>query len=268
MPVARGDQLVMRAVRADLADRAFDVSVRPKQNAMDANSLTQTVFYENELWVRAHLPRVSSLIIAEDAFEDERSMYLVNEARDVKCDLLQYISAKGTFSEVHARIIFSQVVSALSLCHENNVVHRDIKLPAIYLDPTFKKAYLSGFRFAEVLKHSTQLLTDRRGSPAYVSPEMLRSKQYLGQSADVWSLGIVLYIMLCGAYPFVDQDPKKLFEKIMTGKLYLPGHLSGPARQLLTQMLERKPDNRITLAEIVRHPFMSVSDDEEQMVPN
>lgn len=282
MPFSRGDQLVLRAIRPDLNNRAFDVNIRPKTNEACAvaarttcaqqcreNETVQRSFFQNELWVREHLPSHPHLLIALDAFEDEHRAFLVHEARDIQGDLLKYVASQGRLSEPEARDLFEQIVEAVAFCHHHNVVHRDIKLPVLLLDSTCKKIYLSGFRYAEVLQNANQLLTDRRGSPAYVSPEMLQSKMYSGQCADIWSLGVVLFVMLCGTYPFVDRDPRQLFEKIMHAKINLPQWLSPNARDLLNRLLCRNPMTRATLQEVMTHPWMRSArgNDSEQCVP-
>lgn len=102
-------------------------------------------------------------------------------------------------------------------------------------------------------------LTDRHGCPAYVSPELLASGggSYSGRAADVWSLGVSLYTMLVGRYPFQDTRPAALFTKIRQGAFSLPAGLSPAARCLLGCMLRRSPAERLKASELLMHPWFS-----------
>lgn len=265
-PTLRGDHYFMRATRADRPGVIFDVTVFPKQISLqNFPSIGMNAAIENELWIRRHLPENPHISLAVDALETSNCHLLVSEFHDFHFDMLKLIATKGRFAESHAKHLFKQLVETVAFCHSNNVVHRDIKLPVIYLDASLSHLWLGGFRFGEVLASKDFFLTDRRGSPAYVSPEMLMCRQYRGQPADVWSLGVILFIMLCGAYPFVDKDPHVLFDKIKHGKLSFPSHLSTTPRSLLLQILDRNPNTRITATDILNHAWFS--EREDQAVP-
>lgn len=99
-------------------------------------------------------------------------------------------------------------------------------------------------------------MSDTHGCPAYVSPEILSSSApYSGRMADMWSLGVMLYTMLVGRYPFHDPDPATLFSKIRRGQCCLPEGLSPRARCLLQSLLRREPGERLTAAELLAHPW-------------
>ncbi|KAG7270198.1 hypothetical protein CRUP_035930 [Coryphaenoides rupestris] len=99
-------------------------------------------------------------------------------------------------------------------------------------------------------------MSDTHGCPAYVSPEILSgSAPYSGKMADVWSLGVMLYTMLVGRYPFHDPDPATLFSKIRRGQCCLPEGLSPGARCLLQSLLRKEPAERLTAAELLAHPW-------------
>ena len=107
--------------------------------------------------------------------------------------------------------------------------------------------------------HGDDSLTDRHGCPAYASPELLSSGRgsYSGCAADVWSLGVSLYTMLVGRYPFQDARPSALFAKIRQGSFSLPPWLSAAARCLLGCMLRRLPAERLKASELLMHPWLS-----------
>lgn len=102
-------------------------------------------------------------------------------------------------------------------------------------------------------------LTDRHGCPAYVSPELLTdgTRSYSGRAADIWSVGVSLYTMLIGRYPFQDTRPAALFAKIRRGAFAVPRWLSPQARCLIGCMLRRSPAERLTAAELPMHPWLS-----------
>lgn len=99
-------------------------------------------------------------------------------------------------------------------------------------------------------------MSDTHGCPAYVSPEILSgSAPYSGKMADMWSLGVMLYTMLVGRYPFHDPDPATLFSKIRRGQCCLPEGLTPKAKCLLQSLLRKEPLERLTAAELLAHPW-------------
>jgi tribbles-like protein len=115
---------------------------------------------------------------------------------------------------------------------------------------------LEGLEDCRVLEGEDDSMSDTHGCPAYVSPEILNvSSSYSGKQADVWSLGVMLYTMLVGRYPFHDPDPATLFSKIRRGQCCLPESLSPRAKCLLRSLLRKEPWDRLTAAEVLIHPW-------------
>jgi serine/threonine protein kinase len=181
--------------------------------------------------------------------------------------LLEYTKRAGKLDEEEAKIIFAQVATALALCHDRYVVHRDLKLPSVLIDPLTKHVRLADFSHSTTLNSGDELVTDRRGSPAYIGPEVVIGQPYRGEIADCWSLGVLLYAMLCGAFPFVGSTPMLLFEKIVKAELTFPEDLSPEACSLIRGLLKPAPSGRLTAFEALDHPWLEVSCDEDQMVP-
>lgn len=101
-------------------------------------------------------------------------------------------------------------------------------------------------------------LSDRRGCPAYVAPEVLRSgRAYSGKAADIWSLGVLLYTMLVGRYPFNDAEHAMLFAKISRGHFAVPESLAPRARCLVRALLRREPSERPLAEDVLRHPWLA-----------
>lgn len=119
---------------------------------------------------------------------------------------------------------------------------------------------LESLEDTHIIKGEDDALSDKHGCPAYVSPEILNTTgTYSGKAADVWSLGVMLYTLLVGRYPFHDSDPSALFSKIRRGQFCIPDHVSPKARCLIRSLLRREPSERLAAPEILLHPwFQSV----------
>lgn len=105
------------------------------------------------------------------------------------------------------------------------------------------------------------LLQDKRGCPAYVSPEILKvNATYSGKSADMWSLGVILYTMLVGRYPFNDSEHATLFAKISRGHFTIPDSIATTAKCMIKSLLRREPEERITSQDVLDHPWLLKDD--------
>ncbi|XP_009767128.1 serine/threonine-protein kinase SAPK2-like isoform X5 [Nicotiana tabacum] len=176
-------------------------------------------------------------------------------------ELFERICNAGRFSEDEARFFFQQLISGVSYCHSMQICHRDLKLENTLLDgsstPRLKICDF-GYSKSSVL-HSQPKSTV--GTPAYIAPEVLSRKEYDGKTADVWSCGVTLYVMLVGAYPFEDPDDPRNFRKTLTRILSvqysIPSYVrvSKECKHLLSQIFVADPEKRITMEEIKKHPW-------------
>ncbi|XP_025090474.1 tribbles homolog 2-like [Pomacea canaliculata] len=174
-------------------------------------------------------------------------------------DLHSYVRQKKRLREDEAQHLFRQIVDAICHCHDNNVILRDLKLRKfVFIDPERTTLQLEGLEDAVVLSEEDHdVLKDKHGCPAYVSPEILFSSEagYSGKLADVWSLGVMLYTMLVGRYPFHDPQPMALFGKIRRGQFHIPDSVSPKAKCLIRCLLRRNPAERLASNEIISHPW-------------
>ncbi|ORX71773.1 kinase-like protein [Linderina pennispora] len=150
-------------------------------------------------------------------------------------------------SEKEARAIFKPVVETINFCHQYSVIHRDIKLENVLID------YIIDFGLANFFD-GISLMETFCGSLPYTAPEILRGDAYVGPEIDVWSLGVLLYVMLTGQFPFEDPAQPKNFDKIMAGDFSLRTNMSHDLQELLVRMLEPNAKRRISMQGILQHP--------------
>ncbi|TIB81684.1 Pkinase-domain-containing protein [Wallemia mellicola] len=158
--------------------------------------------------------------------------------------------------EDEARRFFQQIICAVEYCHRHSIVHRDLKPENLLLDD-FNMVKIADFGLSNIMTDGDFLKTSC-GSPNYAAPEVISGKLYAGPEIDIWSCGVILYVMLCGRLPFDDEFIPNLFKKINGGVYHLPSYLSQETKSLLSQMLVVDPVKRITVPEIRELPWFKV----------
>ncbi|KDP38667.1 hypothetical protein JCGZ_04020 [Jatropha curcas] len=160
--------------------------------------------------------------------------------------------AKGRLREDVARVYFQQLISAIDFCHSRGVYHRDLKPENLLLDAdgNLKVTDFGLSAFSEHLKQDG-LLHTTCGTPAYVAPEVIGKKGYDGAKADLWSCGVILYVLLAGFLPFQDDNIVSMYRKIYRGDFKCPPWFSSEARRLITKLLDPNPSTRITISKIM-----------------
>lgn len=166
-------------------------------------------------------------------------------------ELFDKIASKGKLPEGEGRKLFQQLIDGVSYCHSKGVFHRDLKLENVLVDAKGNlkitdfglSALPQQFR-ADGLLHTTC------GSANYVAPEILANRGYNGASSDVWSCGVILYVVLTGFLPFDDRNLAVLYQKVLKGDFQKPKWLSAGAQNIIKRILDPNPKTRITMAEI------------------
>lgn len=180
--------------------------------------------------------------------------YLILEYVD-QGDLFTFINLKGRLSEEVSIYFFRQMISAISYCHSFNICHRDLKPENILISADLQ-IKIADFGMAALHQTDTHQLATACGSPHYAAPELLKNRQYRGDRADIWSMGVILYAMLSATLPFDDPDLRAMMNRTKKGQYEMPSFLSPEAEDLIRCMLQVNPDRRITLKEIWRHPLV------------
>ncbi|CAM8877745.1 hypothetical protein QQ045_020784 [Rhodiola kirilowii] len=156
--------------------------------------------------------------------------------------------AKGRLTEDVARKYFQQLINAVDYCHSRGVYHRDLKPENLLLDEN-DNLKVSDFGLSALVETTRQdgLLHTTCGTPAYVAPEVIHRKGYDGVKADIWSCGVVLYVLLAGFLPFHDSNLMQLYRKISRADFKFPSWFPSDVRRLLVKMLDPNPITRISI---------------------
>lgn len=197
-----------------------------------------------------------------ETYEDEKYLHIVMEM----CtggDLFDKLIEMGTLNESEVANIMKKLLLALNHIHGLYIVHRDLKPENFLFASRDPGAEIKVIDFGMSIKNQASDLTTLVGTPYYLAPEVLRGKY--GKECDVWSLGVVMYLMLCGTQPFEGSDMRSIFGKISKGEFDFQSPLwagiSEAAKDLIRKMMSVNPNRRITVVEALRHPWFAIQSD-------
>ncbi|GAB5354204.1 hypothetical protein AAMO2058_000099600 [Amorphochlora amoebiformis] len=189
------------------------------------------------------------------------SIFIVQELIN-GISLLEYLTHKGNRINMEAALhIFCQAVSAVKFMHSVGVYHRDLKLENMILD-IHGVMQIIDFDLAHKEEHGDEgkLLDMFCGTPHIACPEIWRAEPYSGSKADIWSLGVIFYVLLTGAYPYDGDYLEELRDDILTGELEIPKDVPGPIKSLLNGLLNRSPKERMTIDDLASHPIITAAE--------
>ncbi|KAK1279759.1 CBL-interacting protein kinase 32 [Acorus gramineus] len=171
-------------------------------------------------------------------------------------ELFDKIVNHGRMREEEARRYFQQLINAVDYCHSRGVYHRDLKPENLLLDAS-GNLKVSDFGLSALSQQVRDdgLLHTTCGTPNYVAPEVLNDRGYDGATADLWSCGVILFVLLAGYLPFDDSNLMNLYKKISHAEFTFPSWLSSGATELLTRILDPNPMTRITIQEILENKW-------------
>mmetsp|Transcript_23097 Transcript_23097/g.35174 ORF Transcript_23097/g.35174 Transcript_23097/m.35174 type:complete len:356 (+) Transcript_23097:197-1264(+) len=219
---------------------------------------------KDEVRILTALRGCAHIIRLYDFFEEPDSFYLVMETM-YGGELFDRIVQKSYYNEKEARATCTILLEAIAYCHDRRVAHRDLKPENLLLrseteDSSIK---IADFGFAKVVK-APQSLKTQCGTPGYVAPEILTGTPY-DESADMWSVGVILYILLGGYPPFIDDNQRKLFRKIRKGQYEFHEEYWGPvsddAKNLISNLLCVRAERRLTAREALQCNWIALASD-------
>lgn len=195
-----------------------------------------------------------NIIQLYDVWETSTELYMVLEYVEGG-ELFDHLCSRGRLSTTEALGFFQQIITAIDYCHRFNIAHRDLKPENLLLDENMN-IKVADFGMAG-WQQTGSLMYTACGSPHYAAPELIKGEAYNASAADIWSCGIILYALLAGRLPFDDEDLVTLLEKVKTGKFEIPTAIDPTAQNLIRRMLDSDPSTRITIPEIMKHPFFT-----------
>jgi calcium/calmodulin-dependent protein kinase I len=201
-----------------------------------------------------------NIVKVYDFFEEPERFYVVLEFL-AGGELFDRIVEKSVYNEKEARDVFVLVLNALKHCHDQNIAHRDLKPENLLLASKNNDAEvkIADFGFAKKNTASNTLAT-QCGTPGYVAPEIIEGKEY-DVACDMWSMGVILYVLIGGYPPFHEDDQKKLFRLIRKGKYSFDpeywDHISSDAKDLISKLLTVDSSKRYTCAQALLHPWIN-----------
>ncbi|XP_027940259.1 calcium-dependent protein kinase 29-like isoform X1 [Vigna unguiculata] len=253
--LGRGQFGITRLCTEKTTGRKYACKSIPKRRLTKKKQIDDV---KREILILQHLSGQPNIVEFKGAYEDWQNVHLVMELC-LGGELFDRITAKGSYSESEAASIFRQIVNVVHACHFMGVMHRDLKPENFLLVSKDPKAPLKATDFGlSVFIEEDKVYKEIVGSAYYVAPEVL--KRSYGKEIDVWSAGIILYILLSGVPPFWAESEKGIFDAILEGKLDLESapwpSISAAAKDLIRKMLNHDPKKRITAAEALEHPWM------------
>ncbi len=143
----------------------------------------------------------------------------------------------------------------ISYCHSANILHRDLKPENILVDKKSNCIKISDFGLSQSINSKDQIISDIAGTTSYLAPEVIQQTGYLGQSADIWSIGVILYNCVTGTFPFFAKEKQILLNFILEGSVNYPEYLSSQLVDLLENIFVVDPKYRFTIEQIISHSW-------------
>ncbi|XP_055081835.1 serine/threonine-protein kinase SIK3 homolog isoform X3 [Periophthalmus magnuspinnatus] len=250
--IGKGNFAVVKLATHVITKAKVAIKIVDKTQLDDEN--LKKIFREVQIMKLLKHPHIIRLF---QVMETERMIYLVTEYASGG-EIFDHLVAHGRMAEKDARKKFKQIVAAVHFCHCRNIVHRDLKAENLLLDHNLN-IKIADFGFSNLFSRG-QLLKTWCGSPPYAAPELFEGKEYDGPKVDIWSLGVVLYVLVCGALPFDGSTLQNLRARVLSGKFRIPFFMSTDCEYLIRHMLVLEPSRRLSMEQICKNKWMRQGD--------
>merc|ERR1712063_96308 len=255
--LGRGAFSTVKEVTSKRSGRKYAVKIIDKKNVGQDMQRLRT---EIEILTRVKHPNIINL---KEIMEDDDTLYIITELV-TGGELFDKIVELGAYSEADAAELVAKMVSAIDYLHNQNIVHRDLKPENLLLkaDTDISEVKLADFGLSKIVSDGVQkqMMQTACGTPGYVAPEVLTADGY-DKEVDLWSIGVITYILLCGFPPFYNEHLPILFESIMKADYDYPedywDEISDTAKNFIDRLLVVEPDKRMTTKQALEHPWLS-----------
>ncbi|KAL7983645.1 hypothetical protein Chor_000521 [Crotalus horridus] len=246
--LGKGNFAVVKLARHRVTKTQVAIKIIDKTR-LDSSNL-EKIYREVQIMKLLNHPHIIKLY---QVMETKDMLYIVTEFAK-NGEMFDHLTTRGHLNEHEARKKFWQILSAVEYCHSHHIVHRDLKTENLLLDANMN-IKLADFGFGNFYK-SGEPLSTWCGSPPYAAPEVFEGKEYEGPYLDIWSLGVVLYVLVCGSLPFDGPNLPSLRQRVLEGRFRIPYFMSQDCEMLIRRMLVVDPTKRITIAQIKQHKWM------------
>ncbi|KAM4628301.1 serine/threonine-protein kinase SIK2 isoform 2-T2 [Polymixia lowei] len=246
--LGKGNFAVVKLARHRITKTEVAIKIIDKTQ-LDAVNL-EKIYREVQIMKMLDHPHIIKLY---QVMETKNMLYLVTEYAK-NGEIFDYLAKHGRLSELEARRKFWQILSAVEYCHNRNIVHRDLKAENLLLDGHMN-IKIADFGFGNFFQPGEPLAT-WCGSPPYAAPEVFEGQQYEGPQLDIWSMGVVLYVLVCGALPFDGPNLPVLRQRVLEGRFRIPYFMTEDCEHLIRRMLVLDPSKRLSVAQIKEHKWM------------
>uniref|UniRef100_A0A8C6T8M0 non-specific serine/threonine protein kinase n=1 Tax=Neogobius melanostomus TaxID=47308 RepID=A0A8C6T8M0_9GOBI len=248
--LGKGNFAVVKLARHRITKTEVAIKIIDKTQ-LDAVNL-EKIYREVQIMKMLAHPHIIKLY---QVMETKNMLYLVTEYAK-NGEIFDYLAKHGRLSETDARRKFWQILSAVEYCHNRNIVHRDLKAENLLLDGHMN-IKIADFGFGNFFQPG-EPLTTWCGSPPYAAPEVFEGQQYEGPQLDIWSMGVVLYVLVCGALPFDGPTLPVLRQRVLEGRFRIPYFMTEDCEHLIRRMLVLDPSKRLSVAQIKEHKWMAL----------
>ncbi|KAK7882474.1 hypothetical protein WMY93_028648 [Mugilogobius chulae] len=246
--LGKGNFAVVKLAKHKVTKTQVAIKIIDKTRLNPSN--LENIYREVQIMKLLNHPHIIKLY---QVMETKDMLYIVTEYAK-NGEMFDHLTSHGRMSEDEARKKFWQILAAVDYCHRHHIVHRDLKTENLLLDANMN-IKLADFGFGNFYNAGEPLST-WCGSPPYAAPEVFEGKEYEGPGLDIWSLGVVLYVLVCGSLPFDGPSLPALRQRVTEGRFRIPFFMSQDCENLIRKMLVVDPAKRISVAQIKQHRWM------------